>query len=98
MTTSSHLALFQLVGLSKRKIIEPSLTAGFLQDFLLLSCLHERSRTAFICHGKSKSSLTAKENSVTAKENSLTTKAIRLQQKQIAHGKNTDQLRMRYFL
>ena len=27
MTASSHLALFRLVGLSKRNIIEPSLTA-----------------------------------------------------------------------
>ena len=63
-----HLALFRLVGLSERNIIE--LLPLLLQDFLLLSSLHIRFRNAFtvtvqkqITHGKS-NSLTAKANQV----------------------------------
>ena len=40
------LALFRLVGLSKRRIIEPSLTVFRGFSFVLRSCLHVRSRNA----------------------------------------------------
>ena len=43
MTTSGHLALFRLVGLSKRKIIEPSLTAFTGFSFaLVFTCCREQ--------------------------------------------------------
>ena len=63
-----HLELFRFVGLSKRKIIEPSLTA--FTEFVFLSWLHVRSWKAFNCHSKSKL-LTAKTNLLTAKANQL---------------------------
>ena len=46
MTASSHLALFRLVGLSKRKIIEPSLTAftGFPFALVLDVAANQASR------------------------------------------------------
>ena len=44
MTTPGHLALFRLVGLSKRKIIEPSLTAFTGFPFaLVFTCCREPS-------------------------------------------------------
>ena len=44
MTTPGHLALFRLVGLSKRKIIEPSLATFTGFPFaLLFTCCREPS-------------------------------------------------------
>ena len=76
-----HLALFWLVGLSKRKIIEPSLTAFTGFPFALVLDVRSRnvlltvtaksnhSRQKEFDHGKSKS-LTVRTNSLTKQINS----------------------------
>ena len=72
MTTSGHLALFRLVGLSKQKIIEPSLTDFTGSPFAIvftctfLECINSHSKSKSLTgkeltHGKS-NSLAAKVN------------------------------------
>ena len=95
-----HLALFRLVGLSKRKIIEPSLTAltGFPFALVFTWTFSECATLRW-------------PTTVTAKANQSRQKQItRGKLKQIAHGKSksltaktnsltakANQLRMRYF-
>ena len=81
-----HLALFRLVGLSKRKITEPSLTAftGFPFAFVFRCTFSE----CVNCHGKSNHSREkqfahGKSNSLTAKANHSRQEHIHSRQKQI---------------
>ena len=99
-----HLALFRLVGLSKRKIIGPSLTAFTGFPFALVftwtfsECVTLRwptTVTAKANHSREKQITRGKSISLTVKANSVTVKQIRSRQiqirsrqKQFAHGKS----------